>query len=55
MSHDTSSPEQLSGIACSALLLGRYIQTDLVDLMNLFMGWNMSIRKNKWLDRVGYR
>ena len=41
--------------ACSAPLLGRYMQPDLVDLMNLFIGWGMPIQKNKWLDHVGYR
>ena len=28
---------------------------DLVDLMNLFIGWGLQIQKQKWLDRVGYR
>ena len=28
---------------------------DLVDLMNLFIGWSLQIQKQKWLDRVGYR
>lgn len=28
---------------------------DLVDLMNLFIGWGLSIQKKKWPDRMGYR
>jgi len=28
---------------------------DLVDLMNLFIGWGMAVWKNKWLDHVGYK
>lgn len=28
---------------------------DLVDLMNLFISWGMTILKKQWLDRVGYR
>jgi len=28
---------------------------DLVDLINLFIGWGLSIQKKKWLDRMGYR
>lgn len=28
---------------------------ELVDLMNLFIGWGLTIQKKKWLDRVGYR
>jgi len=43
------------GSACSAPLLGRYAQPDLVDLMNLFIEWGLTIQKKKWLDRVGYR
>lgn len=27
---------------------------DLVDLMNLFIGWGMVVLKKQWLDRVGY-
>jgi len=27
---------------------------DLVNLMNLFIGWGLTIQKKKWLDRVGY-
>jgi len=28
---------------------------DLVNLMNLFIIWGLSILKKKWLDRMGYR
>ena len=28
---------------------------DLVNLMNLFISWGMTVLKQKWLDRSGYR
>jgi len=28
---------------------------DLVNLINLFIVWGLSIQKKKWLDRMGYR
>ena len=28
---------------------------DLVNLINLFIGWGLSIQKKKWLDRMGYK
>jgi hypothetical protein len=28
---------------------------DLVDLMNLFIGWGMEVLKKKWLDCMGYK
>ena len=38
-----------------AFKLGDIAKPDLVDLMNLFIGWGLQIQKQKWLDRVGYR
>jgi len=38
-----------------AFKLGDITKPDLVDLMNLFIGWGLQIQKQKWLDRVGYR
>lgn len=37
-----------------AFKLGDIPKPDLVDLMNLFIGWGLQIQKQKWLDRVGY-
>lgn len=28
---------------------------DLVDLMSLFIGWGLTVLKQQWLDRMGYR
>ena len=50
MSHDTSSTQRLSRIR----LLSRHTHSDLVDLMNLFIGWGMAVLKKQWLDRIGY-
>lgn len=38
-----------------AYLMGDTPKPDLVDLMNLFIGWGLAIQKRKWLDRTGYR
>ena len=38
-----------------AYRLGDIEKPDLVDLMNLFINWGMSILKRKWLDRMGYK
>ncbi len=35
--------------------MGDIPKPELVDLMNLFIGWGLAIQKKKWLDRVGYR
>ena len=35
--------------------MGDIPKPDLVDLINLFIGWGLSIQKKKWLDRMGYR
>lgn len=38
-----------------AYKMGDIPKADLVDLMNLFIVWGLSIQKKKWLDRMGYR
>lgn len=35
--------------------MGDIEKPDLVNLMNLFIGWGLSILKKKWLDRMGYK
>jgi len=35
--------------------MGDIAKPDLVDLINLFIGWGLSIQKKKWLDRMGYK
>jgi len=35
--------------------MGDIPKPDLVNLMNLFIVWGLSIQKKKWLDRMGYR
>jgi len=34
--------------------MGDIPQPDLVDLMNLFIVWGLTIQKRKWLGRVDY-
>jgi len=52
-------PEEMRGAlrdaAELAYRLGNIPKPDLVDLMNLFIGYGMSVLKRQWLDRVGYR
>lgn len=38
-----------------AYKLGDIPKPELVNLMNLFIGWGLSVLKKKWLDRMGYR
>lgn len=38
-----------------AYRMGSIPKPDLVNLMNLFIGWGMTVLKKQWLDRVGYR
>jgi len=47
--------QKLRDCAELASKMGDIPKPDLVDLMNLFIGWGMAIQKKKWLDRVGYR
>ena len=35
--------------------MGDIPKPDLVDLVNLYIGWGLSIQKKKWLDRMGYK
>jgi len=37
-----------------AYKMGDIPKPNLVDLMNLFIGWGLAIQKRKWLDRAGY-
>ena len=45
----------LKNSAQLAFKMGDIPKPELVDLMNLFIGWGLTIQKKKWLDRVGYR
>ena len=38
-----------------AYAMGDIPKPDLVNLMNLFIGYGLTILKKKWLDRMGYR
>lgn len=38
-----------------AYKLGDIPKPELVDLINLFIGWGLAIQKKKWLDRMGYK
>lgn len=38
-----------------AYLLGVIPKPDLVDLMNLVIGWGLNVLKRMWLDRMGYK
>jgi hypothetical protein len=35
--------------------MGDIPKPDLVNLINLFIVWGLSIQKKKWLDKMGYR
>ena len=45
--------QKLRDCAELAYKMGDIPKPDLVDLMNLFIGWGVAVQKNKWLDRVG--
>lgn len=45
----------LKDAADLAYKMGDIPKPDLVNLMNLFIVWGLSIQKKKWLDRMGYR
>ena len=51
----TEMRQTLRDCAELAYRMGDIPKPDLVDLMNLFISWGMSIQKKKWLDRVGYK
>ena len=38
-----------------AYRMGSIPKPDLVNLMNLFIGWGMTVLKQKWLEKSGYR
>jgi len=45
----------LKGAAELAHEMGDIAKPDLVDLINLFIGWGLSVQKKKWLDHMGYK
>ncbi|GAI70089.1 unnamed protein product [marine sediment metagenome] len=45
----------LKDAADLAFKMGDVPKADLVNLINLFIVWGLSIQKKKWLDRMGYR
>ena len=47
--------EKLKEAAALAYKMGDIPKPDLVDLMNLYIGWGMAVLKKKWLDRIGYK
>ncbi len=47
--------QMLKDSAELAFKLGDITKPDLVDLMNLFIGYGLQIQKQKWLARVGYQ
>lgn len=52
---DKGMQPALKDAAELAYKMGDIEKSDLVDLINLFIGWGLSIQKKKWLDRMGYR
>lgn len=45
---------QLKDAAELAFEMGRIPKPALVDLMNLFIGWGMTVLKQQWQERKGY-
>ena len=45
----------LKNAAELAYEMGIIPKPDLVDLMNLFVSWGMTVLRNEWMDRSGYR
>ena len=52
---DKKMRTMLKDAAQLAYRLGDIPKPDLTNLMELFIGWGLSIQKKKWLDRMGYR
>jgi len=50
-----SRPPVLNDASELAYKMGDTPKPDLVDLMNLFLGWGFSILYLKWLDHSGYK
>lgn len=46
---------KLKEAADLAFKMGDIPKPDLTNLMNLYIGWGLSIQKKRWLDRMGYR
>jgi len=47
--------DQLKDAAELAYRLEQIPKPELVELMNLFINWGMTVLKRQWLDRIGYR
>lgn len=47
--------QKLKDCAELAYKMGDTPKPDLVDLMNLFITWGMTVMHKKWLDRIGYK
>jgi len=45
---------QGNAVGAEAYKMGDIPKADLVDLINLFIGWGLSVQK-KWLDQMGYK
>jgi len=52
---DKELQPMLKDAAQLAYKMGEIPKPDLRDLINLFIGWGLSIQKKKWLDRMGYK
>ena len=46
---------KLKDLADLAYKMEMINKPDLVDLMNLFIGWGFAILKKQWLEKVGYK
>lgn len=52
---DRRMQDYLKYSAQLAFKMGDIPKPDLVNLVNLFINWGLSIQKRKWLDKIGYR
>ena len=53
--HGANIDEKLKDAATVAYRLGLITKPTLAQLMSLFIGWGLSVLKQQWLERVGYR
>ena len=47
--------QKLKELADLAYRMEMISKPDLVDLMNLFIGWGFALLKKQWLEKVGYK
>jgi len=47
--------QKLKELADLAYKMEMIAKPDLVDLMNLFIGWGFALLKKQWLEKVGYK